>query len=91
MWISKTEYRRLKDTAEANTQDAEMFRGLCYSIQKKKTVIYKDFVMMSYDVYNEISKNNHSNEDKVKELQAELTWYKVKFHEMRMQENIDNE
>lgn len=84
MWISKQKYEHLKNMVENNEDDANKFRRLIEYIKEKKTVIYKDFVLVSYDTWNELTNKFHSEEDKVKDIQAELEWYKVKYHEMKM-------
>lgn len=87
MWINKAEYENLKSIAEANEYDAKCFRDLIDYIKKKKTVFYCDFVLVSRDTWNEISNKYNTSEDRVKDIEAELEWYKVKYHEMKMKEN----
>ena len=84
MWINKAEYEELKSTAENNKRDADMFRRLIKNIKEKKTIIHNDFVIINFDVWNELTNKFQSEEDKVKDIQAELEWYKVKYHEMKM-------
>ena len=84
MWVNKVEYENLKSTAKDNEYDAKMFRDLVGYIKEKKTVFYCDFVMMSRDTYDEISNKYSTSEDRVKDIEAELEWYKVKYHEMKM-------
>jgi len=84
MWINRAKYETLKSTAENNENDADMFRKLIEHIKEKKTVIYGDFVLISHDVWGELTSKFNSEEDKVKDIQAELEWYKVKYHEMKM-------
>lgn len=84
MWVNRVEYENLKNIAEDNEYDAKMFRDLVKYIKEKKTVFYCDFVMMSRDIYNEISNKYSTSEDRVKDIEAELEWYKVKYHEMKM-------
>lgn len=84
MWINKAEYENLKSIAKNNEHDANMFRRLTQSIKEKRTIIDRDFVLMSFDVWNECVNNFQSEEDKVKDIQAELEWYKVKYYEMKM-------
>lgn len=84
MWINRAEYERLKNVAENNKHDAEMFRMLIQDVKEKKFIIHSDFIFVSFDVWNELSNKWQSGEDKVKDIQAELEWYKVKYHEMKM-------
>ena len=84
MWINRVEYENLKSRAEDNEHDAEMFRSLVKYIEEEKTVFYCDFILVSRDKWDEISNKYNSSEDKVKDIQAELEWYKVKYHEMKM-------
>lgn len=84
MWIKKSEYENLKSIAKNNEHDADMFRSLIKNIKEKKTVTHRDFVLMSYDVWNRCVNNFQSESDKVKDIQAELEWYKVKYYEMKM-------
>ena len=84
MWINRAEYENLKSTAENNERDANMFRRLIKDIKEKKTIIHSDLIIISFDVWNELKNKSHSEEDKIKDIQAELEWYKVKYHEMKM-------
>ena len=84
MWVNRTEYENLKSVAEDNEYDAKMFRDLVKYIQEKKTVFYCDFVMMSHDIWSEMSNKHNTSEDRIKNIEAELEWYKVKYHEMKM-------
>ena len=84
MWVNRTEYENLKSVAEDNEYDAKMFRDLVKYIQEKKIVFYCDFVMMSHDIWSEMSNKYNTSEDRIKNIEAELEWYKVKYHEMKM-------
>ena len=84
MWINRAEYEKIKNAAEKNECDADMFRRLVQLVQEKKTIIHGDFIIMSRDVYDEVSNKLCFADDKVKDIQAELEWYKVKYHEMKM-------
>jgi hypothetical protein len=84
MWISRAEYENLKGIAKNNEHDADTFRRLIEYIKEKKTVVHNDFVLVSYDVWGELTNKFSSEEDKVKDIQAELEWYKVKYHDMKM-------
>jgi hypothetical protein len=84
MWVNRKKYEILENTAKDNEYDAKMFRDLIKYIKEKKTVIHNDFVLVSYDVWSELTNKFSSEEDKVKDIQAELEWYKVKYHEMKM-------
>ena len=84
MWINRAEYETLKKIAEKNRDDADRFRELINYAKEKKNVIHKDFVLISYDTWCELTSKISSEEDKVKDIQAELEWYKVKYHEMKI-------
>ena len=85
MWVNKVEYENLKSTAKDNEYDAKMFRDLIKYIKESKTaVFYADFVLINRDKWNELINKFNSEEDKVKDIEAELEWYKVKYHEMKM-------
>lgn len=84
MWINRAKYEELKRMAEDNEYDARMFRDLVKYIKEKKNVFYCDFVMMSRDTWDEVSNKYNTSEDRVKDIEAELEWYKVKYHEMKM-------
>lgn len=85
MWVNKMEYEKLKSTAKDNEYDAKMFRDLTKYIKESKTaVFYADFVLINRDKWDELTNKFSSEEDKVKDIQAELEWYKVKYHEMKM-------
>ena len=83
MWISKEKYERLNRMAEDNEHDASLYRRLVECVKEKKTVLSADFVIMSNDIWNEIYNKYSLEEDKYKNLEAELEWYKVKYHEMK--------
>lgn len=84
MWINKEKYEHLNRMAEDNEYDARMFRDLVKYIKEKKTVFYCDFVMMSRDTWNEVSNKYSTSDERIKDIEAELEWYKVKYHEMKM-------
>ena len=85
MWISKKEYETLENITKNNEYDAKMFRDLIKYIKEKKTaVFYVDFVLINRDRWDELTNKLNSEEDKIKDIQAELEWYKVKYHEMKM-------
>lgn len=84
MWIGKDEYNNLKWKAKNNEYDARMFRDLVKYIKEKKTVFYCDFVMMSRDTWDEVSNKYSTSDERIKDIEAELEWYKVKYHEMKM-------
>lgn len=84
MWISKEKYERLNRMAEDNEHDASLYRRLIEYVKEKKTVLSADFVIMSNDTWDEIYNKYNLEEDKYKNLEAELEWYKVKYHEMKM-------
>ena len=84
MWINRAEYEKLKSAAEDNQYDADRFRSLVKYIKEKKNVIYNDFIMTSSDIWNEILNKYNTSENRVKDIEAELEWYKVKYHEMKM-------
>ena len=84
MWISKAEYENLKDTAKDNEYDAKMFRYLVEYIKEKKVISHCDFVIMSRDTWDEVSNKYITSDDRIKDIEADLEWYKVKYHEMKM-------
>lgn len=84
MWINRIEYENLKSMAKDNEYDANNFRDLVRYIKEKKTVFYCDFVMMSRDEWDEVSNKYNTSEDRIKDVEAELEWYKIKYHEMKM-------
>lgn len=85
MWISRAKYETLESTAKNNEYDAKKFRDLIQYIKEKKTAIYHDdFILISRDIWNELSNKYCSEEDRVKDIQAELEWYKIKYQEMKL-------
>ena len=84
MWVNRGEYENLKSIAKDNEYDAKMFRDLVKYIKEEKTVFYCDFVMMSRDTWDEVSNKYMTSDDRIKDIEAELEWYKVKYHEMKM-------
>lgn len=88
MWISKAEYKELSSRAANNEHDAKMYREIFKLSNKNDIRIYHDFVIMGYDYFRDLitkqSAEEKTEEAEVKNLQAELEWYKVKYHEMKM-------
>lgn len=84
MWISKQKYENLLNMVKNNEHDADKFRRLIEYAKENKTVIYSDFILVSYDKWNELTNKFNSEEDEVKDIKAELEWYKVKYHEMKV-------
>ena len=88
MWISKAEYERLSNTAASNEHDALMYRDIFKLNNKNDIRIYHDFVIVSYDYFIDLltkqSAEESEKENEVKDLRAELEWYKVKYHELKM-------
>ena len=84
MWISKEKYEKLERMATNNEYDASLYRRLVECAKEKKTVLSADFVIMSNDTWNEIYNKYNIEEEKYKNIEAELEWYKVKYHEMKM-------
>ena len=84
MWINKEKYEHLNRIAENNEVDAMLFRDLVGYINEKMTVFFCVFVLMNRDTWDEISNKYNTSEDRVKDIEAELAWYKMKYHEMKM-------
>ncbi len=83
MWVNRKKYETLENTAKDNEYDAKMFRDLVKCIKEKKTVLYCDFVMMSRDTWDEVLNKYNTSDDRVKDIEAELAWYKTKYYEMK--------
>ena len=84
MWISKEKYEKLERMATNNEHDASLYRRLVECVKENKTVLSADFVIMSNNTWNEIYNKYNIEEEKYKNIEAELEWYKVKYHEMKM-------
>ena len=84
MWNSKEKYEKLEHEAKDNEYNAKMVRSLVEYIKEKKTVFYCDFVLMSRDTWDEVSNKYSTSDERIKDIDAELEWYKVKYHEMKM-------
>lgn len=88
MWISRAEYERLSNRASKNEHDVKMYRDLFTLSNKNDMRIYHDFVIVGYDYFKDLLTKQlaekNEKEDEIKDLQAELEWYKVKYHEMKM-------
>lgn len=87
MWISKKKYEQLNCMATNNEHDAEMFRSLMRTIEAGVVVRHSEFIMMSIKAYEILFEKSWKAEDECKDLKAELEWYKVKYHEMKMKED----
>ena len=89
MWISKSKYEELKKTVERNVDNAEKYRSLIYDLEygdamKIFIVNRTTCVAFNMDTFNKITEKSRMLEDELKELEAELVWYKNKYHEMKM-------
>lgn len=82
MWVNRVKYENLKNTAEDNEHDANLFRNLLYALKVNKIYYHSEFVIMNTEAYGTL----YEEACKYKEIQAELEWYKVKYHEMKMNE-----
>jgi hypothetical protein len=90
MWISKSEYEELKRKATVATDtkvEAAAFRSILKAIKEKTTIILDDFIIVTRDAWKEISDKYILTDDKVKDMEAELAWYKTKYHEMKTNES----
>lgn len=86
MWVNKKEYELTKRMAENNEHDANLLRSLIHTLRENRIIHHSEFVMMSTEAYEILFKEACLQEDKCKELEAELEWYKVKYHEMKTSE-----
>lgn len=84
MWISKKKYEEIKWTAENNEHDANMFRRLMNEVKANIIVHQPKFIMMSPLAFESLFKEAGMVKDRLKEIEAELEWYKVKYHEMKI-------
>lgn len=87
MWISRKKYNLIKYAAETNEHDANMFRRLMGEVKANIIVHQPKFIMMSPQAFESLFKEAGMAKDRLKEVEAELEWYKVKYHEMKINEN----
>lgn len=81
MWISKAEYETLKNYKH----DAEEFYKLVKNITEKKVIEYcDDFILVSRDIWDMIVESYNIVPKNMRDIQAELKMYKVKYHEMKI-------
>lgn len=90
MWINKGEYNKLKELADNNERDANLFRKILNNAETGKVVHNSDIVAMTPEKWNGLLKviNSYKNnirnlEAEISELENELEWYKVKYHETK--------
>lgn len=86
MWISKKKYEKLERIAIKNQEYADAYKFLIDNTRKDTIVCCDGFIAIDYETYNKSFDGFTANEDRVKEVEAELEWYKVKYHEMKMKE-----
>ena len=55
-----------------------------YIEEKKTAVYYYDFVLINRNIWEEITNKYNTSEDRIKDIKAELAWYKTKYHEMKI-------
>lgn len=90
MWVKRAVYEAMKDMAEHNEHDADLLRRLVFSLETSEIIHHPQVVIMKPEVYDKISSQIHIAENTAKEAIAELEWYKVKYHELKMG-NCNNE
>ena len=85
MWISRKEYDTLIEKSNKYERIANNYSGIFESAKHYKDSIYIDFgcVITSHECFNEIIKKKALELDEIKDIKAELEWYKVKYHEMK--------
>ena len=84
MWINKGKYEHLNRMAKDNEHDANMFRRLMNKVKANIIVSQPEFIMMSPQAFESLFKEAGMVKDRLKEIEAELEWYKVKYHEMKI-------
>ena len=90
MWISKRRYEALVRVADNNRDDAEAFRKIFRDVNNALIIRHNECVIMTRDVYTAMTDMQKSNvneiqslKDRIKDIDAEREWYKVKYHEMK--------
>lgn len=89
MWISKEKYQALKQLAKDNERDAETFRDIMCRMQACSAIKHEDFIVIKPKVFHDILDKIDRDEEKYKDLAAELEWYKVKYSERQMSDRND--
>jgi hypothetical protein len=86
MWVNRQKYETLQKVADDNRRDANAWRSLMNLLTKRSIIHGKECVIMSREAYDIFSNKLWLNEDKYKDIEAELEWYKIKYHEMKINE-----
>lgn len=86
MWISKKKYEKLERIAIKNQEYADAYKFLIDNTRKNTLVLCDGFIAMDYEAYNKTFDRFTATEDRIKEVEAELEWYKIKYREMKMKE-----
>lgn len=84
MWVNRDEYDALKLLVENNQRAADLLQSLTREIHSNKIIHYKDFIFLSQDMYNGIAIKINASDENLRNALAELEWYKVKYHELRV-------
>ena len=83
MWISKKKYEKLASEAQEVISYRNLMDLLCQGIEAEKIFRGKDYIIMSPKVFDNIYERLEKAEDKVREVEAEITWYKNKYFQMK--------
>ena len=86
MWVSKKEYENLKHTI---TNYEAMLRHLTdkfksVRLNKDRVLFDEGCILINLESFNDLITKESLNSDEVKNIKAELEWYKVKYHEMKI-------
>lgn len=83
MWISKKKYEELASAAKEVYSYRNIMDLLNQGIEAGKIIRGKDYILTSPEVFDNIYKRLETAEDKVREVEAEIAWYKNKYFQMK--------
>ena len=83
MWISRKRYEEFASAAKEVNSYRNIMDLLNQGIEAEKIIRGKNYILTSPEVFDNIYKRLETAEDKVREVEAEIAWYKNKYFQMK--------
>lgn len=85
MWISKGKYNQLVQDNERWMHDALLYDSIVQQLNRENTILFgENFTIVSNDIWKKIEADKKELDNKVKDLQALVDWYKNKYVELKI-------
>ena len=85
MWISRKEYDRLIERAKRSEEKVRYYSDKFDSVRmyNDRVLVDSECIMMNKDCFYKILKKEMLKSDEIKDIKAELEWYKTKYFELK--------